>query len=87
MDTISTNICRWGNSRGIRLPKAILDIVGLNDNDEVALSVNDGAIIIQKAVKVEVKQTYPSLRERFASYTGDYIPEEWGTGTATGKEI
>ena len=87
MNTINTNICRWGNSHGIRLPKAILDIVGFKDDDEVSLTVDDGSIVIKKAVSTGERRPYPSLAERFASYQGDHVPEEWDTGPAVGKEL
>ena len=86
MSTVHTSICRWGNSRGIRLPKAVLDLVGLGDNDEVSLTISDGAIIIKKA-EAEQRKSYPSLAERFSGYTGDYVPKEWETGAAVGKEV
>lgn len=86
MSTVHTNICRWGNSRGIRLPKAVLDLVGLKDDDEVSMTISDGSIIIRKAAE-ERGKSYPSLAERFSGYTGDYAPEEWDTGAAIGKEI
>lgn len=87
MNTINANICRWGNSRGVRLPKVILDVLGLKDNDEVTLTVNNDSIIIKKAAETEARRTYPSLLERFEGFTGDYIPEEWDTGRAVGKEF
>lgn len=86
MSTIHTNICRWGNSRGVRLPKTVLDLVGLKDDDEVSLTINDDSIIIRKA-REECGKNYPSLAERFSGYTGDYVPKEWETGAAVGKEI
>lgn len=86
MSTVHTNICRWGNSRGIRLPKAVLDLVGFGDNDEVSLTISDGAIIIKKALP-EQRKRYPSLAERFSGYTGDYAPKEWETGATVGKEV
>lgn len=86
MSTIHTNICRWGNSRGVRLPKTVLDLVGLKDDDEVSLTINDDSIIIRKA-REERGKNYPSLAERFSGYTGDYVPKEWETGAAVGKEI
>lgn len=87
MNTINASICRWGNSRGVRLPKAILDVLGLKDNDEVTLTIADDSIIIKKAVETRDGRTYPSLLERFSGYTGDYTPEEWDTGKAVGKEL
>ncbi len=86
MNSINTSICRWGNSRGIRLPKAILDIAGFHDDDEVTLTVSEDSIIIKRA-RETVKRSYPSLSERFSGYTGDFIPEEWDVGKPAGKEI
>ena len=86
MNTINASICRWGNSRGVRLPKAVLDIVGLHDDDEVTLSIVKDAIVIKKAVKT-TERSYPSLRERFDTYAGDYVPEEWDVGKPMGREI
>lgn len=84
---ISTKICRWGNSRGIRLPKAFLDLAGFKDDDEVSLAVDNGSIIIKKAVPMDGRRSYPSLVERFAAYEGDYVPTEWDTGPTVGKEL
>lgn len=85
MNSITTNICRWGNSRGIRLPKAFMELAGFEDNDEVSLIADGGAIIIKKVTTK--KSPYPSLRERFLSYSGDYVPQEWDTGPLVGKEL
>lgn len=85
MNAITTNICRWGNSRGIRLPKAFLEMAGFGDKDEVSLTAGNGTITIAKVEKE--KRPYPSLLERFASYDGDYTPQEWNTGPSVGKEI
>lgn len=49
---IKTKISKWGNSQGIRLPKTLLEKVGINDfNDSsVKLSVdkNNDTIVIRK---------------------------------------
>lgn len=87
MSTVHTNICRWGDSHGIRLPQTILDIVGLGDNDEVSLTISNGSIIISRAENERKKRDYPTLAERFSGYTGDYMPEEWETGSAVGEEF
>jgi antitoxin MazE len=44
---MKTRLVRIGNSRGIRLPKAIIAQAGLTD--EVELGVREGAIIIARA--------------------------------------
>lgn len=86
MGPLHTSICRWGNSRGVCLPESVLSLVGLTDHDEVALTVSNDSIIISKAVPQRTKD-YPSLKERFSTYTGDYTPEEWATGPSVGEEI
>jgi antitoxin MazE len=42
-----TRLVRIGNSRGVRLPKALIAQAGLSD--EVELHVRDGAIILERA--------------------------------------
>lgn len=78
MNSINASICRWGNSYGVRLPKTFLELAGFGEHDEVSLTVGNGTITITKAEKET--RPYPSLRERFASYDGDYLPQEWDTG-------
>jgi len=45
--TMKTRLIQIGNSRGIRLPKPIIEQAGLTD--EVELRVQDGAILIMRA--------------------------------------
>jgi len=45
---MKTRLVRIGNSRGVRLPKAIIAQAGLTE--EVELGVRDGAIVIARAV-------------------------------------
>jgi antitoxin MazE len=44
---MKTHLVRIGNSRGVRLPKAIIAQAGLTD--EVELGVRDGAVVISRA--------------------------------------
>lgn len=46
---MKTRLIRIGNSRGVRLPKAIIDQTALGD--EVELSVKDGAIVIARVAE------------------------------------
>ena len=43
---MKTRLVRIGNSRGVRLPKAIIAQVGLTE--EVELGVRDGAVVIAR---------------------------------------
>ena len=42
-------ISKWGNSAAIRLPKAVLDELGLKQGQTVELTVQDGKGIIEPA--------------------------------------
>ncbi|MBP3284001.1 MAG: AbrB/MazE/SpoVT family DNA-binding domain-containing protein [Clostridia bacterium] len=54
---------KWGNSQGIRIPKYILEEVGLKINDEVEFENSDGKIIIKKA-----KRNYMTLKDRLEEF-------------------
>lgn len=41
-------IQKWGNSNGLRFPKALLDAIGLKENDRVELIQSADAITIKK---------------------------------------
>jgi antitoxin MazE len=43
----TTQVSRWGNSLGLRLPKAIAREALLDDGDTVEVSVANGAIVIR----------------------------------------
>ncbi len=46
---MTTQVARWGNSLGLRLPKAVTQEAGIQDGDAVDVSVQDGAIVIRPA--------------------------------------
>ncbi len=76
-----TSIQKWGNSQAVRLPKPVLEMAGLNENDKVEIKVQDGNLII-----IPVKK-HKRLEERIAEYEGDYQCCEWETGKPAGKEV
>lgn len=76
-----TTIQKWGNSNAIRLPKAILEMAQLNENDKVELKVEDGNLII-----IPVKK-HISLADRIAEYEEEYVGKEWNVGDSIGKEV
>lgn len=79
-----TTIQKWGNSQGIRLPKLLLDIANLTDNDAVEVIAENNSIIIKKA---DNKRKHKSIQERFKGFEGDYVFEEIDWGKPVGKEI
>jgi len=63
---MTTAIVKWGNSRGIRLPKPFLESLDLKENDTVDILTEDNRIIIQKSAKVPHK----TLRQRVEEFYG-----------------
>ena len=87
-------IQKWGNSQAIRLPKPILDLVFLKENDSVQILTEDNKIIIQKS---EAKPKHKTFQQRLEEYYGkdfetilaevDYQPAEADWGKPVGEEI
>jgi antitoxin MazE len=49
MSAVKTKVVRIGNSRGIRIPKVILDQCHIND--EVVLEIREGCLVIKSPHK------------------------------------
>ena len=79
----TTNIVKWGNSRGIRLSRHLLDSVNLTDNDKVDVVVENNSIVITKANT----RKHKTLKERLAGNDESYVFEEIDTGAAVGYEV
>jgi len=77
-----TTIQKWGNSQAVRLPKGILEVAGLQENDRVEIKAENSRIVIKPLNKKHKK-----LEDRIAEYTGNYKCNEWDTGKAKGKEV
>ena len=82
-DFMQATIQKWGNSQGIRIPKAFLDALGMVENDLVELNRVEDNIVITK-VKKEKEIT---LEDIFKDYDGEYKAEEFDWGSSVGKEV
>lgn len=80
---MQTTIVKWGNSRGIRLPKMLLDSLNLTESDVVDITVENGNIIIRKS---ESKK-HISIQDRFKDFSGEYEPIDIDWGNPEGKEL
>jgi antitoxin MazE len=90
---ITTTIVKWGNSRGIRLPKPFLENLNLKDNDTVDVLTDNDTIIIKKTVNRQHK----TLKQRVEEFYGKdfdtvltenpYEFEELDWGKPVGKEV
>jgi len=62
-----TTVVKWGNSQGIRLPKAFLQNMQINENDPVDVMLEDEKIVIKKIIKTEHK----TIKQRLMDYYGE----------------
>ena len=69
---MTTNITKWGNSQGIRLPKVLLDNVNMSENDTVEVLAENGVIIIKKA---KPAKQYKSLKQHLEEFYGEDIED------------
>lgn len=62
-------IQKWGNSQGLRIPKALLQALGIRENDRVELIQTGNTLTIKKA------DTAPhrTLEERLTAFYGKPI--------------
>lgn len=76
-------IQKWGNSQGIRIPKAFLEALGMAENDLVELTRVDDNIVIKKVHK----EDNLTLDEIFKDYDGESAAEEFEWGPPVGREV
>lgn len=74
-----SQVQKWGNSLGIRIPKAMAMKVGLEEGTEIDFNIDDDKIIIKRKTR--------NLQELLSKITPDNIHEEISTGDAEGREI
>ncbi len=84
-------IQKWGNSQGLRIPKVLLESLGLRENDQVELVQEKDSIRIKRASPVR----HRSLEERLTEFYGRPVEEiekvesapEVDWGKAKGAEV
>ena len=67
----SAKIQKWGNSQGLRIPKTLLDSLGLHENDKVQLFQDEDGIRIKKAEP----EKHSSLEQRLTAFYGVPVEE------------
>ena len=82
---METTIQKWGNSHAIRIPKPIMDLLFLKENDTVELKADNNAIVVTKTSRK--RRAKSSLEERFKGYAGSYICSECDFGKPVGNEV
>ncbi len=71
----------WGNSLGIRIPKKVLEKLGLHISDTLQIEVIDDSIVLKKTFK------HKTFEERVAEYNGEISICDYDWGEPVGKEI
>lgn len=79
---METNIQEWGNSLGVRLPKAITQSQSLVAGTRVRIHETDGVIVIEP-----VYDTAPTLRDLLKGITPENLHKEESWGESVGNEI
>ena len=75
-----TKIVRWGNSLGLRVPKALAEEIGVQDGSAVEVSLARGQLIVRPApARFE-------LEDLLAEVTQDNLHAEFVTGDPLGSE-
>lgn len=77
---MTTQVAKWGNSLGLRLPKAVAVEARITDGDMVDVVFEDGAIVIRLA-----RPRY-SLDELVGGITKANRHDETDWGAPTGRE-
>ncbi len=78
---MTTKIAPWGNSLGIRIPKILLDVLGLSAGSEIILKEKDGQIVLEPVEKE------PTLAELLKGVKSKNRHPEYWTDIPQGKEI
>lgn len=70
------HLIQIGNSRGIRIPKALIQQAGLEETELEFALVEEGLLI--KPVRYRVRQNWEKeIREAVQKYGGDEVDSEW----------
>jgi len=81
-DVVQTKIQRWGNSLGLRIPRAIAEDAGVGAGAEVDLSIRNGELIVKPARRAKYR-----LEELVRKISTKNLHGEVDTGAPVGREI
>ena len=75
-------IQKWGNSLGLRIPKALAADAQVAEGTTVELSVEDGRLVVTAQCKGKC-----SIGDLVARITPQNLHGETGTGSPVGREV
>jgi antitoxin MazE len=77
---MESRITKWGNSLGIRIPRAMANEIAIDENTTVNLVVKNNDIVISKAKKYK-------LADLLSGITRNNRHAEISTGQPVGEEV
>jgi antitoxin MazE len=80
-DVVQTKIQRWGNSLGLRIPRAFANEAGVDAGAEVDLSVRGGDLIVRPTRRAKYR-----LEDLVRKVTARNLHHEVDTGKPVGRE-
>ena len=83
LSNMTSKIQKWGNSHGIRIPKAILETVKWKEDECVEIFIENNKIVIEKLEDKNRK----NIKQLFENYKGEYEPIDIDWGKTEGNEI
>lgn len=79
---MQTQVKKWGNSQGVRLPKEVLEMASFSLNDVLNVNVSNGVIMLTREFK------HKTLEERTAVFGGELnLDGEYDWGEPLGREV
>lgn len=73
-------IKKWGNSQGLRIPKSIIEDLGITEGEELEIFKKENKIIIEK------KEKEITMKKLFKNYKDINREKELDWGKPQGKE-
>ena len=84
MEAVS-KVFKSGNSSAMRLPKAVVETLALKSQEALIIEIISKDEF--RVRKMEPAPAYPSVKELFDGYRGDYRPEELSGKSIVGREL
>lgn len=82
---IATKVFALGNSNAIRIPRLLMEAMSLKAGDSVTIEViGNSEMVVRKS---NGGSSYPSIREMFDGYEGEYKPVEMDADDMVGREL
>jgi antitoxin MazE len=85
---MTTTLQKWGNSQGIRLPKPLLNALGLKESAKIQLTLDSehGAIVLTAVKSPRKTRGRHRIEDLAAAMPRNFKAKEFGWGVS-GREV